>query len=301
MKCDICFLDRSLGNPSGEKYRFNVISLEFSKTELKNDVSQPSICSGDQSICWSHLPSVDPEWKPEMLHYCLLGTEGCYTDWHIDFGGTSAWIHMIYGAKLFILIEPSEANLIKFEHWENLEPNKKRRTGFIQYCEGIKEPIPPNSIARIELTTGETILMPAGWIHCVITTMGSLAFGGNFFHYNCAKMQIRIKQLENNLKMSKEDSKKYKFDGFDRLNWYALRELGTELIEHAEACGKGVPSKTLIQRFGIKKFEAITILIEYLQDKTNNEDDIPDNVEFSPSPLGFIKNLKGLIYNYFFC
>ena len=227
---------------------------------------------------------------PSFMNYCLMGTKHCYTDWHIDFGGTSVWYHIIYGGKLFIVVQPTPDNLRKYEQWEKLDATdnigKKRRTGFIQYCEGIKEPIPSNSIARIELTTGDTLLMPAGWIHCVITTEDSLVFGGNLLHSYCAKMQLRIRKLEMDLGMPK----KYTVGGFDKLHWYALIKLGTELIEHADEYN---PSKTLIQRFGAKKFEAITIIIEYLQDKTNNKEDIPDNIPEAPLP--FIKKLKGLL------
>ena len=32
--------------------------------------------------------------------YCLMSVEGCYTDFHIDFGGTSVWYHILRGSKV---------------------------------------------------------------------------------------------------------------------------------------------------------------------------------------------------------
>lgn len=32
--------------------------------------------------------------------YCLMSVKGCYTDFHIDFGGTSVWYHVFKGQKV---------------------------------------------------------------------------------------------------------------------------------------------------------------------------------------------------------
>lgn len=32
--------------------------------------------------------------------YCLMSVKGCYTDFHIDFGGTSVWYHLFKGRKV---------------------------------------------------------------------------------------------------------------------------------------------------------------------------------------------------------
>ena len=34
--------------------------------------------------------------KPFVQKYCLMGVKGCYTDFHIDFGGTSVWYHVLW-------------------------------------------------------------------------------------------------------------------------------------------------------------------------------------------------------------
>lgn len=35
-----------------------------------------------------------------LCRYCLMSVEGCYTDFHIDFGGTSVWYHILRGSKV---------------------------------------------------------------------------------------------------------------------------------------------------------------------------------------------------------
>ena len=40
-----------------------------------------------------------------------MSVAGCYTDFHIDFGGTSVWYHILKGQKVFWLIPPTDANL----------------------------------------------------------------------------------------------------------------------------------------------------------------------------------------------
>jgi hypothetical protein len=37
---------------------------------------------------------------PKVQKYCLMSVAGCYTDFHIDFGGTSVWYHIIKGRKV---------------------------------------------------------------------------------------------------------------------------------------------------------------------------------------------------------
>lgn len=36
---------------------------------------------------------------PKVQKYCLMSVKGCYTDFHVDFGGTSVWYHILKGNK----------------------------------------------------------------------------------------------------------------------------------------------------------------------------------------------------------
>ena len=46
-----------------------------------------------------------------------MSVKGCYTDFHIDFGGTSVWYHILKGAKVFWLIPPTPLNIELYEQW----------------------------------------------------------------------------------------------------------------------------------------------------------------------------------------
>ncbi len=35
--------------------------------------------------------------------YCLMSVKGCYTDFHIDMGGTSVWYHILQGTKVRVM------------------------------------------------------------------------------------------------------------------------------------------------------------------------------------------------------
>lgn len=37
---------------------------------------------------------------PKVQKYCLMSVKGCYTDFHVDFGGTSVWYHILKGKNI---------------------------------------------------------------------------------------------------------------------------------------------------------------------------------------------------------
>lgn len=97
--------------------------------------------------------------KPFVQKYCLMGVKDSYTDFHIDFGGTSVWYHVLWvsvarrhaaqtiatenvstgfrraahltvslsstvqGEKVFYLIKPTPDNLALYEAWSS-SPNQ---------------------------------------------------------------------------------------------------------------------------------------------------------------------------------
>ena len=80
----------------------NVISLEVSNTKLETQILSPKIV---RQIDWidkvwpRHLKemqieatnSLDDMMYPKVQKYCLMSVKGCWTDFHIDLGGTSVW------------------------------------------------------------------------------------------------------------------------------------------------------------------------------------------------------------------
>ena len=37
---------------------------------------------------------------PKVQLYCLMGVAGAWTDWHIDFAGSSVYYHVLHGSKV---------------------------------------------------------------------------------------------------------------------------------------------------------------------------------------------------------
>lgn len=145
---------------------------------------------------------------PRVQRYCLMSVQGCFTDFHIDFGGSSVWYHVHQGRKTFLLAPPTLANLRVYEVWD-----RGSRSAFIaprlELCR------------RLEVRAGQTAVLPAGWIHAVHTPEHSLVFGGNFLHTRAARLQIACDRLD---RRSIEDAQ-FRFPSFHAINWYAAEHL----------------------------------------------------------------------------
>uniref|UniRef100_A0A3B5AH14 Lysine-specific demethylase 2B n=1 Tax=Stegastes partitus TaxID=144197 RepID=A0A3B5AH14_9TELE len=197
---------------------FNVISLEFSHTKLENLIKRPTVV--DQ-VDW-----VDNMWPPDLKHsqveatnvisemkypkvqrYCLMSVKGCYTDFHIDFGGTSVWYHVFKGQKVFWLVPPTPHNLALYEDW--VLSGKQSDIFLGDRADGCQ---------RVELKQGYTFFIPSGWIHAVYTPVDTLVFGGNILHSFNIPMQLTIHEIENRTKVHS----KFRFPFYYEMCWYVL-------------------------------------------------------------------------------
>ncbi|XP_071513076.1 lysine-specific demethylase 2A-like isoform X3 [Panulirus ornatus] len=196
----------------------NVISLEFSHTKLESLIQAPTVV---RQIDWvervwpRHLKEAQTEatnvledmMYPKVQKYCLMSVRGCYTDFHIDFGGTSVWYHILRGKKIFWLIPPTERNLQLYEQW--VLSGKQSDIFFgdtVDKC------------ARVELHQGNTFFIPTGWIHAVYTPEDSLVFGGNFLHSFGIEKQLRVAQVED----ATHVPSKFRYPFFTEMLWYVL-------------------------------------------------------------------------------
>ena len=85
-----------------------MISLEFSNTKMDSYVTAPKVV---RKVDWvdhvwpKHLKEDQEDGTndmrrmkyPKVQKYCLMSVAGCYTDFHVDFGGTSVWYHIVSG------------------------------------------------------------------------------------------------------------------------------------------------------------------------------------------------------------
>jgi len=190
----------------GEKPVRNVISLEVSKSRLGRLIRRPkAVRDMDlQDFVWREDDKKAP---PAVQFYCLMSVADCYTDFHIDFGGSSVYYHIVKGRKVFFFIPPSKQNLKKYEDW-CLSPKQ----GHEWLGHQVKE------CYRVDLYPGDTMLIPSGWIHAVWTPEDSLVIGGNFLtrlHYG---MQIKILEIEKATKVAA----KFRYPFFQKIMWLTV-------------------------------------------------------------------------------
>uniref|UniRef100_A0A8C9YGB8 Histone lysine demethylase PHF8 n=1 Tax=Sander lucioperca TaxID=283035 RepID=A0A8C9YGB8_SANLU len=187
----------------------NVISLEFSETRLSNLVETPKIV---RKLSWVEnlWPEESVFERPNVQKYCLMGVKDSYTDFHIDFGGTSVWYHVLRGEKIFYLISPTAANLALFERWSSSSNQNEMFFGDqVDMC------------YKCSVKQGNTLFIPTGWIHAVLTPVDCLAFGGNFLHSLNIDMQLRAYEIEKRL----STADLFSFPNFETVCWYVGKHL----------------------------------------------------------------------------
>ena len=197
---------------SGNKVVRNVISLEVSQSKLGKLIRRPQIVRDldlQDSVWPSELQSKGE--YPRVQFYCLMSVADCFTDFHIDFGGSSVFYHILKGKKTFLFIPPKEKHLKKYEEW-CMSPAQN----WTFLADQTKE------CYRVDLAEGDTMLIPAGWIHAVWTPEDSLVIGGNFLTRLNYGMQLRIAQIEKSTGVAR----KFRYPHFQKIQWYtALRYL----------------------------------------------------------------------------
>ncbi|KAL9587152.1 MAG: hypothetical protein Q9212_000425 [Teloschistes hypoglaucus] len=195
----------------------NVISLEVSQSTLGRLIRRPQIVRD--------LDLQDSVWPAELLtkgefprvqFYCLMSVADCFTDFHIDFGGSSVFYHILKGKKTFFFIPPKEKHLKKYEEWCMSPAQNWTFLG-----DQTKE------CYRVDLTEGDTMLIPAGWIHAVWTPEDSLVIGGNFLTRLNYSMQLRVAQIEKSTGVAR----KFRYPHFQKIQWYtAIRYLERDAL-----------------------------------------------------------------------
>uniref|UniRef100_A0A8C2JNN6 Lysine-specific demethylase 7A n=1 Tax=Cyprinus carpio TaxID=7962 RepID=A0A8C2JNN6_CYPCA len=251
----------------------NLISLEFSDTKMSNLVEVPEIA---RKMSWveNYWPDDSFFPKPFVQKYCLMGMKNSYTDFHIDFGGTSVWYHVLWGEKIFYLIKPTKANLALYESWSS-SPNQSE----VFFGDKV------DKCYKCVVKQGTTIFLPTGWIHAVLTSQDSMAFGGNFLHNLNIGMQLRCYEMERRLKTPDL----FKFPYFEAICWYVAKNLLETLKELRE--DKCQPQGYLVD--GVKAL--ISSLKTWLRrELTQPNSEVPDNIRPSRLIKALTKEIRYL-------
>lgn len=188
----------------------NVISLEVTGTPFQPFVEAPKLVrdldwvSRDWPEARRSNESPDHSW-PKVQRYVLMGVEGAYSDWHIDFAGSSVYYHVIWGQKTFLFAPPTTKNLSAYRKWCS-----STRQDFDWLGHHLHD------LTRVDICPGETMLIPSGWLHSVYTPKNTLVVGGNFLTDWNVATQWKLVEIEEATKVPK----KFRFPHLKRLTWY---------------------------------------------------------------------------------
>jgi lysine-specific demethylase PHF8 len=248
---------------------FNVVSLEFSNTALAPLVEAPLIA---RKLDWANIvwPRDFPLGRPQVQKYCLMSVKDSYTDFHIDFGGTSVWYHVLRGEKIFYLIRPTTANLTLYQQW--MTSSNQSETFFgdqVDRC------------YKCVLRQGQTMMIPTGWIHAVLTPIDSLVFGGNFLQSLNIPMQLTVYDIE---KKVKTDAK-YRYPNFELINWFAAVHLLKKISEHNTEERK-CPSNLLV---GLK---TLLITLKQWNSEKDYNTNVRDQIPYTINPVQLLKDMS---------
>ncbi|GAC94896.1 hypothetical protein PHSY_002469 [Pseudozyma hubeiensis SY62] len=196
-----------------KKKTLNVISLEVTGTPMQAYVEAPQLVRDLDWVTrdWPQerrdTSCADNSW-PKVQRYVLMGVEGAYSDWHIDFAGSSVYYHVIWGQKTFLFAPPTPRNLAAYKAWCS-----STRQDFDRLGDHL------HSLSRVDIRPGETMLIPSGWLHCVYTPKNTLVVGGNFLTDWNVATQWKLVEIEEATKVPK----KFRFPHLKRLSWFVAK------------------------------------------------------------------------------
>ncbi|RIB03690.1 hypothetical protein C2G38_753415 [Gigaspora rosea] len=198
----------------------NVISLEISGTPLGDSIVRPRIVR-ELDWCDNVWPKELKAFEyPKVQLYCLMSIKDSFTDFHIDFGGTSVFYHVIKGSKIFYFVRPTPPNLKKYARW--ISSPEQSMTFFADLVKDCYE---------VCICAGNTMIIPTGWIHAVYTPEDAIVIGGNFLHgYNIGG-QLAIYEIEKRVDVPI----KYRFPYFEKICWYAGKKYYKILKENPDS------------------------------------------------------------------
>ncbi|KAI5846678.1 hypothetical protein BZA05DRAFT_133642 [Tricharina praecox] len=165
---------------------YNCISCEVSTSQLGEMISRPrAVRETDLADrVWDCAPGFA---KPTVGKYVLMSVKDSFTDFHVDFGGSSVFYHIYEGQKVFLVLPPTEKALKTYEKWSSSES--------MNYT-FLPDLLPDIPCRLITLNKGDTFFIPSGWIHAVYTPVDSLVIGGNFLTRGFYINQMRVYNIE---------------------------------------------------------------------------------------------------------
>ncbi|KAJ2551286.1 JmjC domain-containing histone demethylation protein 1, partial [Coemansia sp. RSA 1933] len=227
----------------------NVISLEISDTKLGQQIQRPRVVD-ELDLVEKYWPKSKrkPNRYPLVKAYCLMGVANAYTDFHIDFSATWVYYHVISGEKIFYLVPPTPSNMRKFESW-----SKSPEQSVSLFAESVKQ------CFEVHVKVGNTLFIPAGWIHAVFTPVDTIVIGGNFLVMQSLNTHIGIYKLESRTKVPS----RYRFPFFLKLCRYMAELLARKWIKM---------DSNAKSKWTLDGLEGAFVLAAFLDDKLSSDD-----------------------------
>ncbi|SCU77754.1 LAME_0A02124g1_1 [Lachancea meyersii CBS 8951] len=179
----------------------NVISLEVSHVDkFQAELQRPRVVEAQDLVnkVWNII--LDESERPKVTKYVLMSVENAFTDFHLDFAGTSVYYKVVSGAKKFLLFPPTPHNLDSYTKWcDSVHQN------LIFLGDELEDGV------AMDLGPGDLFMIPCGYIHAVYTPRDSLVIGGNFLTLRDLETQLQIVEIERRTKVPK----KFTFPQFD--------------------------------------------------------------------------------------
>lgn len=214
---------------------YNCISCEVTNTPLGAEISRPEVVRKLDLSDKVWRPSNENDVKPHVGKYVLMSVADSFTDFHIDFAGSSVFYHIYEGQKVFLVLPPTEKNLETYERW-SMDP-EMNTTFFPRLCD--------DPCMLVTLNKGDTMFIPSGWIHAVYTPKDSLVIGGNFLTRSHYTKQMAIQKIEvvTDTKLNQRYPK-YTTLMWHTLYYYLTKDPIPDEIDKALAHGRVLRQKT---------------------------------------------------------
>lgn len=182
----------------------NVISLEVSHVQqFRDGIRRPTAVEVNDlaDLVWEDVIDKKSDVpRPKVTKYILMSVGNAYTDFHLDFAGTSVYYNVISGKKKFILFPPTIHNLGQYKRWCDSD-----HQNLVFLGDMLEDGV------AMELNSGDLFMIPCGYIHAVYTPIDSLVVGGNFLTLRDITTQLKIVEIERLTKVPK----RFTFPHFD--------------------------------------------------------------------------------------
>ncbi|CDO96594.1 unnamed protein product [Kluyveromyces dobzhanskii CBS 2104] len=183
----------------------NVISLEVSHVQCFEDgIRRPNAVIRNDlvDIVWNFGRTETEMQRPKVTKYILMSVGNAYTDFHLDFAGTSVYYNVISGSKKFIFFPPTPYNLQRYTKWCDDDNQNLIFLGDLLQ-DGI----------AMEVKEGDLLMIPCGYLHAVFTPEDSFIVGGNFLTLRDIETQLNVVEIEQQTRVPK----KFTFPQFEHV------------------------------------------------------------------------------------